>query len=1081
MREALLLLFLVILTIVVLVFVKQNDNFVDIEKMHSDFVQRQFRQWGDLGVSLITAKKEGTLGESADKMLQTHGVKSSYPLNSGKNGLWSIIDKCEAVKTMDCNAFDNPSFSKDCGVCLDIGENSEKVKATGGLVLLSDDKKIAREGKNSNFLPDYKPTIGFCPAGKMVSTKEECLKLQRQLLCNKNSSYDQPGCSQCLSDTSYSIVDPKTSPGVITDSGVISVIGVGTLRIEEQGFNAKNGITLSKTTPYNYTVRGKEGSRIKFVLGTPPDSDEDNPTIPFLSGVLTGETGTGTFTQDLRRIVLVDEVTGRKPRAKGKASMNGTPVSTMAPGHGKASATIIVIVPFSFTETTMAESTLCKDAPFVTTQAAAEFLGSDPCYKKGSGPGKFSLECLQTLWEDNSCTGEGKGYPKDSVAAAALMTGSDGSFLSLSDIADFVYNKALITSTGVNDEGIKQKIKDWSDASVFCTGREITSPCDVENKNSGPLPPECIIHLWNNQSSKKTWQGKDDPIGPTYYNSNAVSLFKEGPTLRSCQATGTLSPVDPEGNKKRDVIKYWQKQGGVNKVKRVMADLHRAANVQRASDDQLSPYFKQCYGDIAIAPRPPTKFSIQNNKLPETFKLTRNNVIVQSLTMTQDYKLQFVITPRGIEGNWSNILLFTKHDNGTDWGDLGCRSPAIWFFPGSLQLHIRIGAAGGGDSFNWGIDVPGCQLNKESMFSLECRGTSVRVILDGKTFTATHPNWRYSGNVKVYGSSHQHVAANAEIKDVGLQLYGNSIKADSRVVHKLDLRNPDTQSFNIGTHVYTRNGQRVDTHFPNMPDFDACISAAKAKYPEGNVGVTYVDGTSWIARNPNTCHAVPMEPFQPGGCNPWAWGWKSAFITNGEMSGTPGVTRIQLAGGFGTHLNFSQLVAFDSKGRNVTIGRATEGSGQWEPTSNSAKAVDGVHAPRGHPNEYHDSQAGKYISHWEVKLDGPTTISSVIIYNRADCCQDRLARFNLHFFNSAGDLIYWKPQMETGAYQVIKTDSTTNRVAEVKGHANWYCYSNRYRDLYNAFDAPNGPSNNGPALANHWNQYGQREGRNPRC
>ena len=44
-----------------------------------------------------------------------------------------------------------------------------------------------------------------------------------------------------------------------------------------------------------------------------------------------------------------------------------------------------------------------------------------------------------------------------------------------------------------------------------------------------------------------------------------------------------------------------------------------------------------------------------------------------------------------------------------------------------------------------------------------------------------------------------------------------------------------------------------------------------------------------------------------------------------------------------------------------------------------------------------------------------------------------------------------------------------------------YCYSNRYRDLYNAFDAPNGPANNAAALENHYKQHGQREGRNPKC
>lgn len=71
--------------------------------------------------------------------------------------------------------------------------------------------------------------------------------------------------------------------------------------------------------------------------------------------------------------------------------------------------------------------------------------------------------------------------------------------------------------------------------------------------------------------------------------------------------------------------------------------------------------------------------------------------------------------------------------------------------------------------------------------------------------------------------------------------------------------------------------------------------------------------------------------------------------------------------------------------------------------------------------------------------------------------------------------------MGTALVNVLPTNTSTNRVAEVKGGENMYCYSNRYRDLYNAFDAPNGPSNNAAALGNHWNTHGKREGRNPKC
>jgi hypothetical protein len=269
----------------------------------------------------------------------------------------------------------------------------------------------------------------------------------------------------------------------------------------------------------------------------------------------------------------------------------------MAPGFGKDNAVIVVIIPFSFIEQTMEESTRCKDAPFITKQASAEFLQSDPCYKKGSGPGKYNLECLQGAWMSNGCTESGKGYPKDDAAARKLMTSEDGSFLTINDISDTVYNSALISSTGVDKKGVKWPMKEQSEASVFCTGNEITSPCDTANKGSGPLTPDCIIYLWNNQGSKKLWTGKPDPIGPTYYASESVSEFSDGPTARGCQVTGLLSPVDEKGNRKKDVIKYWQKEGGVNAVKKKMADLHRAANAQMAADDQLAPYFKQCYGN----------------------------------------------------------------------------------------------------------------------------------------------------------------------------------------------------------------------------------------------------------------------------------------------------------------------------------------------------------------------------------------------------------------------------------------------------------------------------------------------------
>ena len=1093
MRDALLLLFFIITLVIIFGFLQHTANsegYTNLKRQQSNYITTQLKRYGNIGISLLTAKKDGALGTSADNLLNTVGDTQRYPLNQGRNGLFEKIDKCEAVKKADCSAFDDPEFSKNCGICLDIGENSEKEKTMGGLLLLEDDKQYARSKTRSNFLPDYKPTTGICPAKKMVSTKAECLRLQKQLLCEKNSSYDIPGCSSCYSSTEYSIIDEKASPGVITGSGNISVVGVGILKVEEQGFSPKSGITLNPSKPYIINLRIKESGRIKFSLDPPSNSDPDNPTTPYISGVLTGETSTGTFTQDIRQIVLVDEVTGRKPRSSGKDTISDTSVTRMAPGFGKTAAVIVVILPFSFVEQSMEEATKCKDAPFITKQTSAEFLQSDPCYKKGSGPGKYNLECLQGAWTSNGCTESGKGYPKDEAAATKLMTTKDGSFLTINDISETVYNSALISSTGVDKAGVKRQMKEQSEASVFCTGNEITSPCDTANKGSGPLTPDCIIYLWNNQGSKKLWTGKTDPIGPTYYTSESVSEFSDSGIARGCQATGTLSPIDAKGNRKKDVIQFWQKQGGVDAVKKKMADLHRAANAQKVADDQLAPYFKQCYGDVPFASRPPTitpaapvpvvipaaakpipivsKPSILNppptcstNLLPSTYKVTANTLIVPNLVMSQDYKLEFDITPSatGQPGAWRSIMHFTS-DN-TDAASFGSRTPAIWFVPNTMNLHVRVGDS---TNLNWGFDsVPGCAVGKKSNVVLECKGSSVTLTIDTKSYSLTQPTFRYSGNVKVYGSDPWFPAAQADISNLCLKISGNSYSppVDSR-------QNMIYTNTNING-----GGASVNRSLGSFPDMNACIAAGRRAYPTGNYAVTFAPGQCWAIG--------PTNPYDKH-YNP-ARGWTSAYFRapSEKLPGIEGVVRVQLAGGFGTPLNFSQLVVLNEKGENISRGRPTQGSGQWEPASSSSRAVDGEEWPRGHPNEYHDSSAPKNINHWQVTLDRPSTVSAVIIYNRADCCQDRLSKQNMHMFNSAGDLIYWRPNMGTALVNVLPTNGSTNRAKETKGNPNMFCYSNRYPDLYNAFDKPFGPGNNSAGLQSHLHWHGRKEGRNPNC
>jgi len=757
-EKSLLLLIFVVIIILISLSYFAKDGFEDM----ASFIDDRQRHFASIGLKLKASKTDGVLGSSANSILSTVGVPSNFPLATGPTDLSAVIKKCEAVKKIDCAAFDDPAFTQDCGVCLEIGQNSDKVPTQGGLVVLPSDKKAARQGVPEGVIPSYSPTIGSCPADRLVTTKAECQKLQRQLQCEKNSTYDLPGCSQCYSTTEYTIVDPSTSPGVIAGSGVIRVFGIGNLSFIGDGFASKAPIPLSETTPYNINVRGKESTRIKLTVTIPSNSDPGNPTIPYISGVIAGPTQSGQFELDLRRIILNDEVTGRKPRSDGnKTTLKGATMTKMAPGFGQDKMILSVIVPFSFADPSMQEATKCKDAPFITTQASAEFLQSDPCYKKGSGPGKFSLECLQGAWITNGCTERGKGYPGDASTASVLMANQDGSLRTLNEISDYIYKMALVTSTGADETGKKQSIENWSKASVFCTGRAITSPCDTPTKETGPLSPDCINYLWNNEGGKSIG-GIKNPIGPTYTGS-AYSLFQKGMGLRFCQETGSLAP-----SKSKENVAYWQKYGGVSAVKNQMNNLHQAANAQLAADDKLAPHFRKCYGDIEFA-KPPTCAS---SLLPVSFIPKQDTVLASNIQMTQDYILSMDITPGGSVGFWGSIIHFTT---GPDCCALGHRAPGLWFAPGTIDtfaLHIGNSNEGG-----WAARPSGMPfaVGKRSRLIITCKGQNITVQVDDKTYNYTHTGYRYSGKINtVYGSDPWYPAANCSVENVCLQTLGNT-------------------------------------------------------------------------------------------------------------------------------------------------------------------------------------------------------------------------------------------------------------------------------------------------------------------
>jgi len=602
---------IVVLLVILLIIVNlSKEGFLTNEEQHDDHTLKMQKKYNRVGVALAATKTNGTsniggLGTDSRSLFgsvqdtvdeannATQYVDDPFPLEKGISGMALTIGKCEAVKTAnDCSAFDNPEFGATCGLCMadasDMGTNSEGLPWIGGLVLTAKEREQYRQenkDRGGNFLAAYNPTVGSCPAGRLVTTKAECKRLKDELDCQRSGAFGAPPhCSQCFSDSSYHIVDPD-QPGIIIGAGTLVMVGSGILTVTH-GSDTEGPIFLA-TQPYSLTLLGSEYDPITLYLekapvakpydpkkvyrrhdvikyrgkvyemveaagndpndsrfaGYDPDREGDRlwnmildderkyvpPPNPYIAGYIESPNGSEFKGLDLYRIILRDRLTGRKPRVVQQLTVNEVDVSKMGTGFGQIKMMLDAKSPFTFVDTYSQEASLCPNSPFITNKLSATLLDSDPCYKKGyNTPGKYNLECLQQIFINNGCgtasgTLDRSGYPSTAAKAAALMTDKSGKNLTVDEIANKVYQAAISTATGLDADGNSfPTLNEWSDVSKFCTGVVINSPCDALDE-SGQVTNDCISYLWDNKGENKM---SGIAAGPTYtLASFARSLF----------------------------------------------------------------------------------------------------------------------------------------------------------------------------------------------------------------------------------------------------------------------------------------------------------------------------------------------------------------------------------------------------------------------------------------------------------------------------------------------------------------------------------------------------------------------------
>jgi hypothetical protein len=291
---------------------------------------------------------------------------------------------------------------------------------------------------------------------------------------------------------------------------------------------------------------------------------------------LEGKTPNGTSKTDLAFLATYDTEGGAKPRISGYEMLGDEPVNTIRPMIGKTSVSLQIYMPFTFLAATEEAANLCPTAPYSTKEASVKLLASDPCYIGGTA----SLDCLQGRFVAGGCTSAGKGYPGTDGPAQALRV-VNGKTQTLGQISQRIAAASLEAQTGRSATGAKLSIEQWNDASQFCLGKSVTSPCTAYDNSNGPLGEDCIAYLYDGGSAAGS--SAANTIGRTYTLPTTThgSLTATGLPAQ-CTKQGTAAKARP--------------QGGVVAVQKYFDGIHRRANDNTLPDEQRKEAIRQCYG-----------------------------------------------------------------------------------------------------------------------------------------------------------------------------------------------------------------------------------------------------------------------------------------------------------------------------------------------------------------------------------------------------------------------------------------------------------------------------------------------------
>jgi hypothetical protein len=685
------------------------------------------------------------------------------PRIDNENSYLGMIKMCKD-KGVGNRPFDDPAFAANCGMCVTSGslKSGETFTTPTGVLVYAADKSNAQNDKTKNqfIFPRVIPSIdaATCKGASRSDSSQPSLAITQadfdafkaRAACKASHGLGN-GCAKCVSnkESSWIPANGGTQPLTLWLSGAGTVVvSVGGQKVF--GGNPVQPAVLSDATTKIPLGRVKEGTSFNVTV-----SKGTSVEGPYVYGIITSLTPANkTYKLAIEKFLELDKVSGtfvRKGSPKYFSEVKAYSAKLLPQG-GQLSMALDGFIPLTFVEPDQLAAFDCAASPFVSTQASAELLISDPCLNpRGQGPGNYTKECLQQAVLNAGCSTNGTWYKNPTIDNRTTVTSWTAAIAALINKPD--------ATTDIN-------------TMMGCRGINVSTPCDPFLK--GGIPDNaCMAYLYTNDSeySKRT--------GRAYNKAGNKFTSAKGKNMQFCQPEGSLNPANPNGLAElRKAAAGYNGLSGIEAVRTFLSDVFKKATGDldlNKSDKEggRKDSWVQCIGAPIAPPLPGTvglnsrSDVITNGQqchpmFPSRIDLNgKKGNRLGEIEVTGDYILSFDITLRAKHPYWANILHLTT--TGNNCCTPGDRSPAIWFWPNSSAFHVRIGDMADG---NWGIDTWSIPLNTKVNFKLVCIGKSVSLTTAGGTWNLTQPRARPTGKATVWMADPWHETANALVENL---------------------------------------------------------------------------------------------------------------------------------------------------------------------------------------------------------------------------------------------------------------------------------------------------------------------------